>query len=908
MRHSATTRVLSAVLCVLCMVVMSYLTIPAPTSPSARAAHPAHAAARRVGGRAIPTTTSPTIDVALAGARIVANTSFERQTNACESGMRGWLTSHPVMGSCRVFEIWDKNAAHESLVGSGAPDGTYYIELNASYVSMAYQPICMVGGETFDFEFYHHVRSWSDTNVIDFRFGIPTGLPAGSRPADSYERQILRGTNVLGASGSTATASITQFTGTTGGTSAVQTSPMQNWVRFAGTHTIAAEFGGVRNLGFYGISPANSASANLLDKISINLIPLIDMGGSTDQAADEQGTVASIKIRINGHVSAGTKLALRRNTADPGTATSDTDFVLGTVDAGANGTATVTHTSGSDLWLIDVPVGDYDGGKISANDQMGLSIPVEYTYDLTSEATEYAFFELAAPGEDGASAATAWNYVAPTCDGSFKDDGVVYTITNTVPTSTPTLTPTRTFTPTATPTPSGQTITFAAPTGITTGSAPFPAGATASSGLAVTYESTTPSVCTVTSTGTVTVVGPGTCTLVAHQIGGVRDGVTYTAAPDVTRTFIIPAAQAITFPPISDKAYIVPDFLPNATASSTLPVSYSSSTPDVCIITGGKIHLLSIGDCTVTAAQPGGTSGGVLYAAATPVSRTFAVTGAPQVITAPPVPQKHTYDGPFDLAAVSDSGLPVEYESLNPAICTVSGKKVTIIGPGTCYVKAKQPGAEKDGVIYRAAVDVVIPINITNATATSTPTATRTATPTPHPNALKKAAVGASFVLGLLYNGTLTTWGMNKEYQTNIPPCCANNITDVSVGTNFAVALKGGRVYAWGANTRGQLNVPLQAQKDVVAVSSGYAHTLALKLNGTLVCWGSNEAKQCTIPKTATNVVQAAGGQYYSLALLKSGKVIGWGSNEQGQIKIPAGLSAVKAITAGCTHAMALKS
>jgi hypothetical protein len=402
----------------------------APTDTPAHAQPKAVAAAQqRVGARAIPTTSNPTIDVTLAGSRIVANTSFEGQgTNGmlCEAVMRGWLTTHPVQAGegCRVFEVWTKNAANESLIGNGAPDGTYYIELNAYTVSMAYQPICMVGGESFDFEFWHHVRSWGDTNAVEFRFGIPSGLAAGSKAADSYARQVMKGTTVQGASGSTATASTTEYSGTTGSTAVVQNTPLKNWVKYAGSHTIAAEFGGVRNLGFFGILPAG-ASANLIDKVSISLIPLIDMGGSTDQTASEQGTVASITIRINGHVNAGTKLALRRNAANPGDATSDTDFTLGTVSAGANGTATVTHTAGSDVWLIDVPAGDYDGGKVSANNQKGLTIPVSYTYDLTSEATEFAYFELAAPGENGSTDATTWKYVAPTCDGSFKNDGVL---------------------------------------------------------------------------------------------------------------------------------------------------------------------------------------------------------------------------------------------------------------------------------------------------------------------------------------------------------------------------------------------------------------------------------------------------------------------------------------------------
>lgn len=452
-----------------------------------------------------------------------------------------------------------------------------------------------------------------------------------------------------------------------------------------------------------------------------------------------------------------------------------------------------------------------------------------------------------------------------------------------------------------------QTITFPILADKETTDPDFALAATASSGLPVSYTSSTPAVCTLSGT-TVAIVGPGTCSITANQAGGTQSGVTYGAATSVTRTFVVKQGQTITFPVISKKTYQAPEFDPNATASSTLPVSYASTTPSVCVISAGKIRVLAIGSCTVTASQVGGVSGGVSYGAATPVSRTFDVIGMPQTISAALVPQKFSYDPDFDLAASATSGMAVEYESMNPGICTVSGKKVTIVSSGTCRVKVKQSGGlAADGNTYDAAPDATIVINISNATATSTPTATKTVTPTPNPFALKKAAVGASFVLGLLYNKTLVTWGMNKEFQTNIPPCCGSNITDVSVGTNFAVALKGGRVYGWGANTRGQLNIPLQAQKDVMAISSGYAHTLALKTNGTVVCWGNNIEKQCNIPKSVRNVVQVAGGKDFSLALLKSGKVFGWGGNRSGQIRIPTGLKNVKAITAGCTHALALK-
>ncbi len=881
---------------------------------------------RTIAGRVVPTTTNPTINVANGGSRIVANTSFELQADngmICESNMRGWLTTHPVQGSCRVFEVWTKNAANDSLIGNGAPDGTYYIELNAFTVSMAYQPICMVGGESFDFEFYHHVRNWSDTNTIEFRFGIPSGLSAGSKSSDSYTRQIMRGVNVQGASGSTATASVTSYAGTTDTAAVVQASPIKNWVKFSGTHAVDAGFGGVKNLGFFGILPAG-ASANLVDKVSVDFIPLVDLGTSRDQTADEQGSPGSINIRINGRVAAGTKIALRRKTADAGDAVSDTDFSIGTVTAGVNGTATVTHTAGSNVWLIEIPAGDYDGGLIAANNQGGLTIPVTYAYDMSSESTEYAYFEIAPPGENGSTDATTFMTGDPICDSSSKTDGVVYTITNVNPTNTPTRTPTSTFTPsrtptlTPTPTPSGQSITFPAVPDKVEGSPAFTLAATSSSGLPITYTSNSPSVCAVVG-NTVTILGPGDCDIDADQPGGTTGGVTYTAASQVNRVFKIKATQWITFPPITSKVYTLPDYDTTSTASSTLPVTLTSTTTSVCTIVAGKIHYIAPGTCSVTASQAGGVVGGVTYAAATSVTRSFSVVGVPQAITFPPLGPKHAYDPAFDLSATSNSGLPITYTSTTPMICTVTGKKVSLFGKGNCTIVASQPGGTIGGITYAEATSVTrsFPVSDDTPTATrtatptptitNTPTFTRTVTPTPIPNLLKKSAVGGSFVLGLLQNGRIITWGMNKEYQTSIPPCCGTNITDVAVGTNFALALKGGRVYGWGANTRGQITIPKLAQSGVSTISAGNSHGLALKTDGTVVCWGNNLFGQCNIPTKLKGVKQIAGGQDHTLLRLADSTVKGYGNNSVGQVTIPPTLGVVTDISAGCDHSMAIK-
>ena len=82
-----------------------------------------------------------------------------------------------------------------------------------------------------------------------------------------------------------------------------------------------------------------------------------------------------------------------------------------------------------------------------------------------------------------------------------------------------------------------QTITFGALSNLTLGSAPFTLSATASSGLSVSFASTTTSVCTVSGT-MATLVAVGTCTIQATQAGNAS----YSAATPVSQSFQVAAA------------------------------------------------------------------------------------------------------------------------------------------------------------------------------------------------------------------------------------------------------------------------------------------------------------------------------------------------------------------------------
>ena len=230
-----------------------------------------------------------------------------------------------------------------------------------------------------------------------------------------------------------------------------------------------------------------------------------------------------------------------------------------------------------------------------------------------------------------------------------------------------------------------QTITFGTLANKVFGTAPFAVSATASSGLAVSFNSqTTTAVCTV-SGATVTLVSAGACTIQATQAGNTN----YAAATPVSQSFqVTRAPQTITFGALASKVFGTALFAVSATASSGLPVSFNSQTTAVCTVSSATLTLISAGACTVQATQAGNAN----YAVATPVSQSFQVTRAPQTITFGALPNKVFGTAPFAVRATASSGLAVIFASLTPAVCTVSGATVTLISAGTCTIQATQAG------------------------------------------------------------------------------------------------------------------------------------------------------------------------------------------------------------------------
>jgi hypothetical protein len=229
-----------------------------------------------------------------------------------------------------------------------------------------------------------------------------------------------------------------------------------------------------------------------------------------------------------------------------------------------------------------------------------------------------------------------------------------------------------------------QTITFGALSNQVFGAAPFTVSATASSGLAVSFASTTTAVCTV-SGATVTLVAVGTCTIQATQAGNTN----YAAATAVSRSFAVTkGSQTITFGALSNLPFGSAPFTVGATASSGLAVSFNSQTTKVCTVSGTTVTLVAAGTCTIQATQAGNTN----WTAAAAVNQSFQVTPESQTIVFVAPATQALGAPPFTVSATASSGLAVSFASVTPTVCTVSGSTVTLVAAGTCTIHAMQTG------------------------------------------------------------------------------------------------------------------------------------------------------------------------------------------------------------------------
>ena len=169
---------------------------------------------------------------------------------------------------------------------------------------------------------------------------------------------------------------------------------------------------------------------------------------------------------------------------------------------------------------------------------------------------------------------------------------------------------------------------------------------------------------------------------VASSHGGVaRNGLIYKLRPDGTSfkkvrefngddgenpnsLFFRRAVQSFTFDPLPDKKTSDLAFLPTIVTTSGSPVSLSSSNPAVAVIENGQIKPVGSGTTMIIATLPANAN----YYEGGKVERQLIVTKGNQTTTFNELPPSRVHDLTVELSAVSTAGLPVTYQSTNPAV------------------------------------------------------------------------------------------------------------------------------------------------------------------------------------------------------------------------------------------------
>jgi hypothetical protein len=399
-----------------------------------------------------------------------------------------------------------------------------------------------------------------------------------------------------------------------------------------------------------------------------------------------------------------------------------------------------------------------------------------------------------------------------------------------------------------------QSITFGSLANKTVGDPAITLGATASSGLAVSYATSDAGVAAL-SGNSLSFPGAGTAIITASQAGNAD----YNAASNVTQNQLVNSAsllnQTISFTLSSPVIYgASPITLTGTGGASGNAVTYVSSAPAIASVSGNTLTVLKAGTVTITASQAGNAT----YNAAPDVAQTLVVNPLGISITGATASPK-TYDG-TTVATITGASI---------ASSLINGDVVALSAPAATFASANAGTAIPVTTNY-----TLTGANASNYTLTVQPSGLTAdinkATPTINFGTLSSIGVGGTATLA----ATTTPAGLTPITYTSSNTSVATIATNVANGvalgtTTITASFAGDSNYNAAADTTQPLTVA------AVPVMYNFGTTVAdptptsglpianltfgsVTLNSSI--GGTNNSINVTSPSTGTGTYTGASG------------------------------------------------
>jgi hypothetical protein len=320
----------------------------------------------------------------------------------------------------------------------------------------------------------------------------------------------------------------------------------------------------------------------------------------------------------------------------------------------------------------------------------------------------------------------------------------------------------------------------------------FTVAATAPAG-AVTYSSGSPAVCTNVGATFTMNVSSGTCVVQYDQAGSGNYNGALRLTSSTTATNLAQSINVTTAAPAS--AAYNSQFTVAATATSNLPVAYTSGSPTVCTNAGAVFTMIApSGDCIVRYNQ----AGNVDYAAALQLTSITAASKAPATVILAGLSQTYTGSQLSATATTNPPGLTVDITYNGLATVPANAGSYAVVGT----INDTNYQGSSTGTLVIAKVAATVTLASLSQTYTGSPLA---ATATTNP---------AGKTVDFTYNGLAT------------PPTNAGSYAVVGTinDTNYQGSATGTLVIAKAAQTVVTVNAPASAtysQAGLAAVATG---------------------------------------------------------------------------------------